>query len=145
MSRLLPPAEPGQLHSGQGSIANAVLEEYKLLDQQARFVMTSYMQALALYLALVGIGLREVLQAKGNFRIIVLTSALTCGNVLAVYAARHFRCMAYHALNRQSALAKQLNFQAPYPMLWGYHVGISSFFVVQLGIIAVALRIIFFN
>ncbi len=51
MSSLLPPAQPGQLNDIRTPPSSGLLEEYKLLDQQARFVMTSYMQGLGLYLA----------------------------------------------------------------------------------------------
>lgn len=142
MSSLLPPADVSQLSDGKAGISSGLLEEYKLLEQQARFVMTSYMQGLGLYLALVGFGIREVLESKDGLRTVALIGALTCGNILAVYGAGHFRRMAYHALNRQSELADRLGFQGPYPMLWGYKAGIASFILVQLGMIAAFFRIL---
>ena len=72
-----------------------------------------------------------------------MIAAMTLGNLLAIYAARHFRKMAYHALDRQTNLAKQLGFLPPYPMLWGYHVGLCSFAVVEIGILLIAAKILF--
>jgi hypothetical protein len=132
MTNLVPP---------NGHVANRQLEEYRLVEQQARFVMTSYMQGLALYLALVGFGLRQIFESQERTRTFLLIAALSCGNGLAIYAAHHFRKMAYHALDRQTELAKALDFLPPYPMLWGYKAGICSFCIVQAGMISIALRI----
>ncbi len=43
------------------------IEEIKLVAEERRFVMNRYMQAFALYLALAGYGLKELVETHGLF------------------------------------------------------------------------------
>ena len=132
--------EEGVAQAATPRSAEMILEEYKLINERTQFVMTRYMQALALYLTFVGLGIKEVLDSNTPMRTMVLATALTCGNILTFYAAMHFRRMAYHALDRQTKLAEELGFQPPYPMIWGYHVGICAFAVVQIVLAVIAVK-----
>lgn len=99
--------------------------------------MTRYMQAIAIYLALVGFALKETLSTSNLLIAILYASLISVLNGAAFYAAYHFRRMAYHALDRQEVLAESLGFSAPYPMIWGYYGGVFLVSVAQLAIIAI--------
>ena len=117
---------------------DTALEEIRHLVEQRRFVMKSYMQALALYLALAGFALRELLTAPSSLVIWVLAGLFTCLNVLAFYAAGQFKSMALHAAEREAVLAKQLGMQEPHSLVWGYKSGITVVLLYQASVIATA-------
>jgi hypothetical protein len=100
------------------------LEEYRQLTLERRFVMTRYMQAIALYLALSYFGLRELTTTPSLPIVAVMTTLFTFLNGLGLYAASHFRNMAIHATVREALLAKKMNFQQPHDLLWGYRSGV---------------------
>lgn len=112
-----------------------LLEEYKVLVDQSRFVMTRYMQAIAIYMALIGFSLKEVVAVNKPHIMFVLLTIIFCLNFVAYYAAIHFRRMAYHALDKQTEVANKLSFQPPYPMAWGFYAGIVLVTLVQIAII----------
>ncbi len=114
-----------------------ILEEYKLLTEESRFVMTRYIQALGLYLALIGFGVKEVLSTPANEISLIIAVFITCFNGLGYYGARKFKGMAYHALNRQALLADHLDMQRPYPMTWGYRSGIACLIISQISLIII--------
>lgn len=109
-----------------------ILEEYKILVEESRFVMTKYMQALGLYLALMGFGVKEILSASSAEYTIIITFLMSCLNVLTYYGANKFRSMAYHSLVRQTILADYLKMQHPHAMVWGYYAGIACFTIFQI-------------
>lgn len=104
-----------------------LLEEYKLIVAERRFIMTRYMQSLIFYPVVMGYAFKELLSAP-SLRASVLFSLFMIGvNSVYWYAANRFRSMAYHALDREMILAKHLHTQLPHPMIWGYHAGVSAF------------------
>lgn len=113
------------------------IEEYKALSEECRFVMAKYMQGLVVYLALMAFGIKELISAKSIEQVIYIPFILTIYNALAFYAAKKFRSMAYHALNRKAILADILKFQRPHPMIWGYYIGILSILILQATIISI--------
>ena len=114
-----------------------IIIEYKALVEESRFVMTRYIQALGLYLALTGFGVREILSAPSKEISLIIVVFITCFNVLGYYGARKFKSMAYHALNRQALLSDHLNIQRPYPMIWGYRSGIACLIISQISLIII--------
>ena len=116
-----------------------LLEEYKVLVDQNRFVMTRYMQAAAIYIALIGFSLKEVITVDQLTIMLILSTLISLLNFVGYYIAIHFRGMAYHTLNKQTEVANKLNFQPPYPLIWGYYSGIILVTVVQLTIILIIL------
>lgn len=110
-----------------------VLEEFKQLINERRFVMKSYMQALALYLALAGYGVKELLAGSAPFTPIV-AGLFTALNVVAFYAAGRFRSMAVHATNREEELAHQLGIKGPHSLIWGYGSGIAVVVLYQIAV-----------
>ncbi|TXT19440.1 MAG: hypothetical protein FD138_4337 [Planctomycetota bacterium] len=120
--------------------SDRILDEYKILVDERRFVMTQYVQSLALYIALVGLALRESLATNQIDLSIAVTIFVTCMNFAYWYGARQFRSMAHHALNREALLADVLGFQHPHPMLWGYYCGISAFIISECAVIVLLVK-----
>jgi hypothetical protein len=109
-----------------------VLEEFKVVSEEARNIMTRYVQMLALYVAVVGFLAPEMVNKKSIETNLLWLSGISLLNGGAYVAARRFRNMAYHYLDRLDILAKHLKFQKPHPMIWGYKVGVRLFFGVQI-------------
>ena len=107
------------------------LEEYKILTTEAQFVMTRYMQMLALYLFAIGALVSELVQAPDLTITVLWIVGLTILNFGAFYGARRFRSMAYHSLNRLALLAEHFRMQKPHPMIWGNRAGVGVFLSVQ--------------
>ncbi len=105
---------------------NLVLEEYKVIVEESRFVMSRYMQALIIHIALMGFAAKEIAAAPTGAIALTLALAVFVLNFGAYYGAVCFRSMAYHALNRQAVLADNLGIQRPHPMIWGYYLGLGS-------------------
>ena len=100
------------------------LEEFKHVAEERRFVMNRYMQAVGLYLALSGWGLKELFETPPLLVVCIWGASYTGLNILAVYAAGQFKRMAFHAIARETELAVGLGMLAPYPLTWGYWGGI---------------------
>lgn len=115
------------------------LEEYRQLVEERRFVMQRYIQSLFIYLAVMGYSIKELLFIAPDPIFITLTALLICAIAFAYYAARQFRSMAYHAIDREKLLAMKLQVQPPHEMLWGYYGGI---FLLLSGLIAVLALIV---
>ena len=116
------------------------LEEIKRTAEERRFVMTSYMQALALYLALTGYGLNDMSGTMPGVRFWIVSAAVTVANGLALYAASRFRSMALHVMARERRLALELRIGEPHSLLWGYGCGVI---VVGLSQVAAVLIVVF--
>lgn len=116
-----------------------MLEEYKLLVKERRFVMTRFIQAVALYMALCGFAVREVIVARSVLILVLVTLAFTFLTPVALYAARKFRNMYSHGAQRESLLAAKLCFGPPYPLLWGYRAAVVFVLLAQSSLITVAL------
>ncbi len=114
-----------------------ILEEYKLLIEERRFVMTRYMQGIAIYLALMGFAIKEIVSIPSFTIATLLGIFVSCLNILTYYGAVCFRSMAYHALNREAILADRLKMQRPHPLIWGYYGGIIGFTLSQIALIAI--------
>jgi hypothetical protein len=124
---------------------STAVEEYKLQVEETRFLMTRYMQAGAIYLALIGFAAKLTMDTS-SLQIALLVAVIAFFlNLGTFYVAGHFRSMVYHALNRVALLADHLGTQQPHPMMWGYYIGLITFAVIQvaLGILVVfcALRV----
>lgn len=102
-----------------------LLEEFKHVAAEVQFVMTKYMQTMALYLALTGFATKELVDSVSLPLAVILFLTLTALNCTGVYVTRQFRSMAYHSLCRQATLADALKFQKPHHMAWGYYPGIA--------------------
>ena len=115
-----------------------ILEEFRQVVEDRRYVMTRYIQAVGLYLALAAFALKELVSAP-SLPLPFLTAALhSTLNILAFYAARQFKRMALHYWNRETALARHLSMQGPSSLLWGYTSGIVLVSLIQLAVLAVA-------
>ena len=115
-------------------------EEHRLLTAEAQFVMTRYMQMLALYGTAIVLLLRELVLAS-KVEVVLLWAIIgTCLNVLAVYGAVWFRRIAYHVLDRLGLLADHLGLQRPYPMMWGYRAGVTAFSILEALLIGYVIR-----
>jgi hypothetical protein len=87
-----------------------LIEEFKNVAAESRFVMARYMQGMAIYLGFSALAFREALDPKSSHRSsVMIITAVTLINACAGYAAPQFRSMAYHALDRQAALAEALS------------------------------------
>lgn len=104
-----------------------VLEEYKLIVAERRFVMERYIQGLVIYSVVMGYSFKELLIAPTAEASVLLSLFVFALNTAYWYSANKFRSMAYHALNRERTIAVSLNVQLPHPMIWGYYVGIWAF------------------
>lgn len=121
---------------GQNSMK---FEEYKLVEEKIKFIITRYMQGLALYLALGGFALKEIVAIPTCAIAVGLAVVVTFFNILTYIAAGHFLKMADHAIDKQKEIALELDLQAPYPLVWGYRAGVACIMLTQLAIIALAL------
>lgn len=115
------------------------LEEYKQIVAERRFVMTSYMQAIGLYLALSGFALREVVTAEVPLIRCLLASAITFLNGVAVFAAFRFKSMAMHAITREEYIAMRWSIQRPHSLMWGFWAGLLVVGVSQVTVIGIFL------
>lgn len=115
----------------QTSNKELLLAEHKHLAAEAQFVMTRYMQAIALYLALTGFAMKEFLATGSYVVVFVLFCALSALNCVGVYSVGQFRTMAYYSLERQALVAEALEFQRPHHMIWGYFAGLSLIIFAQ--------------
>ncbi len=120
-----------------------ILEEYKILSEQSRFIMTRYMQALIVHLAFMGYVLVQLSNSPSKKMSIIITTVVLLVNIVSFYAASWFKSMAYHSLNRQAILADTLGFQRPHPMIWGYYGGIIWLTAASIGLVILTLSIIF--
>jgi hypothetical protein len=114
-------------------------EEYKVVEEKIKFIITRYMQGLALYLALGGFALKEIVAIPTSGIAVGLAGLVTCLNILTYIAAGNFRKMADHAIDKQQEIALELDMQAPYPLVWGYYAGVVCMVLTQLAIIGLAL------
>lgn len=112
-------------------------EEYKLIVAERRFIMTRYMQGLVFYPVIMGYAFRELLYAESLVTSFLFALFMVSVNWIAQVAAKHFRSMAYHALNREKILAEHFNVQKPHPMIWGYRLGVTLFRIAYILILAV--------
>jgi len=119
------------------------IEEYKTIIEERRFVMSRYMQAIALYLALVAFSFKELLSANSGLMTILLLVFVTMANVLAFYGAGKFRSMAAFILKREALLADHFGMQRPHSIMWGYTLGVFVFLLTQLTIVAIILAKLF--
>jgi len=116
-------------HSPLKSLARdkeVILEEYRVIVAERRFIMTRYMQSMTFYVVVMGYSFAQFLAATSISASIVYALFMLLVNTAFVFGARNFRKMAYHAINREAILARRLGVQYPYPMMWGYQTGIYS-------------------
>lgn len=135
------PSEPRPLYklpTGKPSADDIVLEEYRALVEERRFVMTRYTQAIGLYLALVAFLVSRLGDLQTGREAVIVVSAFTLLNAWGLYAAWWFRKMAYHALNRETILAEHLGVQWPPPMKWGDYGGVLLITLCELAVVALA-------
>jgi hypothetical protein len=116
-----------------------VLEEYKLIVSERRFIMARYMQSLIFYPVIFAYAFRELLYAPTIAATIMIGIFMFSINTAYLYAAHNFRSMAYHALDREMILANHLKVQHPHPMIWGYYAGIVILIVTYIGTIILLL------
>lgn len=83
------------------------VEEYKQVLEEGRMIMTRYIQAIGLYLALSGFGLKELVATRSHSLVLAASIVFTMLNVLAIYAARSFRRMAAFAAQREKFFVEQ--------------------------------------
>lgn len=114
------------------------LEEYRQVVEERRFVMTRYVQAIGLYLALAGFGLKELIAAPSEVVVWLLSALFTALNTIALYAAQRFKSMAMHAINREITLAQRLQVQGPHSLIWGYAGGVLTVLLFELAIVLIA-------
>ncbi len=115
---------------------STAIEEYKLLTEEFRFLMTRCMQAGALCLAISGFAAKLISDTKSAetaLLLAVLTFVLNSG---IFYVAHHFRSMIYHVLNRLVFLSEQLGTQQPHPVMWGYYTWVVVFGLIQIALAA---------
>jgi predicted PurR-regulated permease PerM len=120
-------------------LLNFKFEEYKYISEQSKFVMTRYMQAGALYLALSGFVIKEIVSTPNVVLAYLVAFFFFSINILFYLAARKFRDMAYHWLNKQKDIADDFGFHRPYSMMWGYNIGVACVCLVIGAIVAVVL------
>ncbi|PYP86458.1 MAG: hypothetical protein DMF61_13315 [Blastocatellia bacterium AA13] len=125
VATLLDKAERKLSISSDGEL---ILEEYKHLIAERRFIMTRYMQFLIFYPIIVGYSFKELLSAESIRTALLIMLFIFLVNSVCVYGATRFRSMAYHALDREVLLADKLGMQRPHPK-WGYRAGMYSFIV----------------
>lgn len=114
---------------------NLILEEYKILVEERRFVATRYMYAVALYFAIVGLSLREMTSSSEFAYSISLFGLVTCLNAIGIVAALFFTRLALHSMAREKAAAIKLRFQPPISHIWGLYVVFAVFIVIELAAI----------
>ncbi len=114
-----------------------LIEEYKTIIEDRRFVMSRYMQALSFYLALVAFTLKEMVETKSTSTGLLIAAFVTATNVVGWYASVKFKSMALHSLERESILADKLGMQWPHSIKWGYYVGMLFVLFTQLAILAI--------
>jgi sulfite exporter TauE/SafE len=112
------------------------LEEYRQVLKERRFVMTRYMQAVGLYLALSGFAVREVVDARTLLWAGIVAGVVTILNGLAFYAAGRFRSMAKKAMQRETEFSNRYGTQTMHDLFWGYWGGIALVSVSQLIVFA---------
>jgi uncharacterized membrane protein len=64
---------------------------------------------------------------------LTLAVLLLCVILVGIYAARQFKSMAYHAIDREKLLAIRLQVQPPHEMMWGY---LGGLFLLAAGLVA---------
>jgi hypothetical protein len=133
--------ELGSEPEAKGLIENEdkeiLLEEYRQLVGERRFVMTRYMQTLIFYPVVMGYSFVELVSFQSRFTAALIAVFMLVANTIFLYGADKFRSMAYHALNREAVIAHHLRTQKPHPMLWGYYFGIAAVVLGYLVIIVV--------
>lgn len=118
-------------------LTDVVLTELHHLVDERRFIMSSYMRALSIYLAAAGYGMKELIDEPNLALALALWLALSSGNWVACFMAGRFRSMFLHSYHREKQLRAQLGMEQPHSLLWGYWGGIVLFVMVQLADIAV--------
>lgn len=103
------------------------IEEYKLLFDERRFIMTRYMQGIVVYIAVVAFIARDFFSLTDESIKYLFLVGMTVVNCIAFYSSHKFLKMVHHALNREAILADHLGLQKSLPLTWGYRGGI--FFV----------------
>ncbi len=115
------------------------MAEYHALVEERRFVMKSYMNAIIIYLALMGYTLKELLELnlKSAFLFHFLSAILFFLNLCGFYPANNFKTMATHAMSRECQLASKLGLQPPHSLLWGYHLGCLLLVLISITILGI--------
>jgi len=113
------------------------LEEYRQVLEERRFVMTRYMQAVGLYLALAGFAGKELLDARSPGRLWLLAVLLSSLNLMGVWAARRFRSMAERAMLRESYFVEHYGVQQMHLLFWGYWGGLILVLLDQLVLVCI--------
>jgi len=126
--------------AGSGSPPKWTLEEYKILVEERRFMMTRYMQAFALYLAIISLTLREFLLATTPLHFVSLWVFLTFIHTLAIWGSLQFRKFTNSAIEREATLAQKLNFLRAGSLEWGY--GFSFCFFVLAEVLVTVLLVV---
>jgi len=111
-----------------------MLTELASLQEERRFVFHRYMEALGIYLAIVGFTGGKYFEATPDVRFFLL-GFLSLVNALGWLGARQFRGLAYHGITRENILSDRLGVQRPYPLLWGYWYALILGAAVQLGVV----------
>lgn len=109
-----------------------VLEEYKLLVEERRFIMTRYMQAFAVYLTVVGLSIKGIIGTVKQDEQLYLLALVTSFNFIGALAATYFAKMAKHCMMREIDNARLLGFQEPSNHAWGYWVILLIFFTIEI-------------
>ena len=121
-------------NENNGTHSDAVLVEYSSVQEERRFVISRYMQGFAFYIAMVAFVGGNYFDSEPLGQLFLLVFMCTA-NTLAWMGAGHFRDMAYHALTRETKLARKLGAQEPYPLIWGYKYALVLGSVVQISVL----------
>jgi hypothetical protein len=129
---------PNQTPEARPSEAFQV-EEYKQVLKERHFVMTRFMQAVGLYLALSGFALKALVQVQSIAipRVVLLVTLFTILNTVALYVARRFKDMATHALKREFTIVERHNLTQSSTLFWGYYAGVVLVCVSEIAILTV--------
>ena len=117
------PQEATVSRGSEAPKAEFELEEYKQVLCERRFVMTRFMQAVALYLALSAFAAKEMVEMDVHVAS-MLEVCFTVLNVLALYVAKHFRRMADQALQRERHFVERFGVRQMYELFWGYKAAV---------------------
>jgi hypothetical protein len=121
----LPSPQEGPEHDpSHGQNSQFEIEDYRQILEERRFVMTRYMQALWLYLALSGYGLSKLLELKSATLIYGVGIAYSLLNVVAFHVAGRFRGMARVASLQEMHYVEKYKLSRRPVLYWGYWMGI---------------------
>ena len=116
----------------KGDSTQFIVEEYRQVLAERKFVATSTMQAVGLYLALPGFGLKELVDANPPRVAVFYAAILMALNLVAYYVARSFRDMARHALEWEREFVQRgLVGRQHHELFWGYRSSVAAVAIMQ--------------